>query len=192
MSKPAATAAPVPADQADVASLDDQRAELGVLLGLDGPVPETVLRRAVADQRFAYYLLSFRGRPDMLDRFFRAPATLQYARPQHTVATQRGGELVKNATGSLARWARSGFVRSEPEVYERRLLACLGCDQLSSPPPGLLSRIAAPGPQDRAGGRVCGACGCPVTRKAGLATESCPLPHPGDPARTRWDEPREA
>jgi hypothetical protein len=196
----AMTAAAGPAG-ADAGTWPDQRAELGRLLGLDGPVPDAVLRRAVAEQRFAYYLLSFRGRPDMLGRFFRAPATLAYEledpglaesspAARGAAAPQRNGELVRGAATALARWARSGFVRASTEVYERRLAACLRCDQLALPPQSLLSRIAAPGPEDRAAGRACGACGCPVTRKASLASESCPLPDPGDPARSRWGEPR--
>jgi hypothetical protein len=179
---------------ADPGTWSDQRADLGRLLGLGGPVPDAVLRRAVAEQRFAYYLLSFRGRPDMLDRFFADPATLAYgvAGSARSVARQRNGELVRSAATALARWAKSGFIRASPEVYERRLAACLGCDQLSLPAQSLLSRIAAPGPADRAAGRACGACGCPVTRKASLASESCPLPDPGDPAHSRWGEPRES
>lgn len=208
------TAGPGPVrDRGEAASWQEQRAELGRLLELGEPVPDAVLRRALAEQRFYYYLISFRGRPDMLKRFFRAPATLAYqdaggvaqARQQTSrspaaaaarrsdataVAPQRAGELIGSASAALARWTRSGFARPTQEVYERRLAACLGCDQLSLPPPSLLSRIAGPGPADRAAGRVCGACGCPVTRKAGFASESCPLPDLADPVRTRWGEPR--
>jgi hypothetical protein len=170
----------------DAVTWDEQRAEFGRLLGLAEPVPDAVLRRALADQRFAYYLLSFRGRTDMLDRFFRAPATQAYAAAP--VARQSGRELAANAARALARWGKSGFALASSEVYERRLTACLGCDQLSAPPRSLLSRITAPSAGDRAEGRVCGACGCPVTRKAGLQSESCPLPDPADPAHTRWGE----
>jgi hypothetical protein len=172
---------------------ETRRAEFGTLLGLPDPVPDAVLRRALSDQQFAHYLLSFTGRPDMLSRFFTAPATLAYAEPEapRSPAPQGGAELARNAARALARWGRSGFVRVGAETYERRLTACLGCDRLADPPRSLLARITAPGPEDRAAGRACGACGCPVTRKAGLASESCPLPDPADPARTRWGEPRE-
>lgn len=182
---------------ATAGSWADQRAELGRLLGLAGPVPDAVLRRALADQRFAYHLLAVSGRPEMLERFFRAPATLAYAEPADQAdradkVGQTSLELARTATRALARWARSGFVRTDPQVYQRRLAACLRCDQLAEPPRSVLAAIAAPGAGDRAEGKVCGACGCFVTRKAGLASESCPLPDPADPARTRWGEPLEA
>ena len=207
-------------------SWTDQCAELGRMLGLAGPVPDAVLRRALADQRFAYHLLSCSGRPEMLERFFRAPATLAYAEPAQAgqsaraagrsagqkgqttglavsqpdqaaalvagEADQSGFDLARTATRALARWAKSGFVRADPQAYERRLAACLRCDQLAEPPRSVLAKIAAPGAGDRADGKVCGACGCFVTRKAGLASESCPLPDLADPARSRWGEPLEA
>lgn len=188
----------------------EQRAELGRLLGLAGPVPDAVLRRALAEQVFVYHLFASAGRPEMLERFFQAPATLAYAEPttspaaspaeqasaptagQAGQADQGNLDLARTATKALAKWATSGFRRADPQVYERRLAACLGCDQLAEPPRSVLAKIAAPGAGDRADGMVCGACGCFVTRKAGLATESCPLPDPADPARTRWGDPVEA
>lgn len=92
-------------------------------------------------------------------------------------------ELLAEAAGAFARWARSGFQRVSHEQRERRLRACAGCDHLSAPPNRMLYRLTMA--RENA---VCGRCGCPVARKASLATETCPAPHPRLPGLNRWEE----
>jgi hypothetical protein len=103
------------------------------------------------------------------------------------------GQLVAQAAGAVTRWARAGFAVVDLEVLTRREDACLACPHLSEPYSGLhklgLARDAGERVGTRAGKKACGKCGCVVSRKIRMATESCPDAHPDDPGLTRWGEP---
>lgn len=174
----------------DGGTVTDLRARLGRALGLAGPAPDEVFRRAVDDPAFAADLLACRGTPGFLRALFDAPATRAYV----TSATEAGNrELVARAAGAFVRWGRAGFSTVDEEVLARREAACLSCPQLSEPTVAVQRLVPAGKESDRLGSRtgrrVCALCGCTVSRKMRLPTESCPGRDPLNPALTRWGEP---
>jgi hypothetical protein len=176
---------------ADVGELCER---LGVALGLDGPVPEAVLRRTVDDPGFAEDLLTCRGTPGFLQALFTAPATRAYAAVEGGSAAGELGnrELVGRAAQAFTRWGRTGFSTVDEDVLERREAACLACPHLREPQ-ATVQRLVPSREADRLGSRtgrrVCDLCGCNVSRKMRLPTESCPGRHPTEPGLTRWGEP---
>lgn len=64
-------------------------------------------------------------------------------------------EVTKSMAASLTHLARTGHLAAAPEVIERRIKTCEGCNHFT--------------------GQRCRSCGCFVPAKAALAAESCPL-----------------
>jgi hypothetical protein len=155
---------PRPGDDLTPAT-DDQRDALGRILGLDGPVPESVLIAAVEHEDYARNLLLCRREPELLHDLI--------ARPPHK---RRLGpvELAARGSRALARWAATGFTTVDDATYQRRMSACVQCPELSGQG------------SDRP---VCSLCGCQVVWKARMTSENCPAASPDDPSLTRWGEP---
>jgi hypothetical protein len=166
---------------------DDTRARVGRGLGLEGPVPDPVLRRMLAEPGFARDVTISRGAPAFLRALFDDPRTARYAGPLAEQAERSNAELLKSAAGALLRWGRTGFARVDDATFQRRWSACQGCPHLQDPPADrALYRVKLAGDVDR---RVCDACGCVASRKARLPSESCPVADALDPALNRWGEP---
>ncbi|MET1112958.1 MAG: hypothetical protein ABWX67_15685 [Allosphingosinicella sp.] len=173
----------------------EARAALGEFLGLDAPVPAGVLGHAFADQYYRHNLILSRNRPELLQRLLKHPRNVEFeaaAEDEAAEAAAAGGReestarLGAKAGLALYAWAKSGFAMLDQEAFEARFAACEGCDQLRAPPEKWIYKLTA---SKRGDPRVCGACGCVAARKARLASESCPLADPADPALTRWGEP---
>lgn len=81
------------------------------------------------------------------------------------MAEESLGRLVARAAKSLAVWAKAGFPVVDEATLAKRLAACEGCPLLVKNPDRAIYRVA--------GEPVCGACGCLVTAKARLASETC-------------------
>jgi hypothetical protein len=145
---------------------DDQRDALGRILGLDGPVPESVLIAAVENEDYARNLLLCRREPELLRDLI--------ARPPHERRRFGAVELAARGSRALARWAATGFTTVDDATYQRRMSACVQCPELSGQG------------SDRP---VCSLCGCRVVWKARMTSESCPAASPDDPSLTRWGEP---
>jgi hypothetical protein len=178
----------------DVGSLAEAQAAFGEFLGLDGPVPAKVIRHAFADQYFRHNLILCRNRPELLRKLMQHPRNAEFEEeaapaPASPAALRGAAELTAKAGKALYSWARTGFALLDQEAFEARFAACEACDLLSEAPDTLLYRVTR---SKRGDPRVCGACGCVAARKARLASESCPMPDPMDPARTRWGEPMRA
>lgn len=77
--------------------------------------------------------------------------------------------LAARAATSLAVWAKAGFPVVDEATLAARLAACAGCPSLITDPDRAIYKVA--------GEPVCGACGCLVTAKARLASESCLAGH---------------
>jgi hypothetical protein len=199
-------------------SWDGLRRRLAVTLNLTAVDPQLDLapsgfvNRMINDDAFAHLVLSSRSSPAFL-RVLLNHATEQFeekspprvaealfsgaseetAPPisQAVIAASKHSDrhLVAKAARSFARWAKNGFTRADEVAFQRRMAACLACDQLAAPPDQLLYKIATTGSSERS---VCKACGCVANRKARLSTENCPLAHPDNPLLSRWGEPRSA
>jgi hypothetical protein len=159
-------------------SLPDLCHAYGQALGLDEPIPEPALRAIVADPTYARRLFACRNAPQMLALVLNYPPE---APPSPSIGT-----LAAHAAAALARWTRSGFATVDEAQVARRLAACRACPHLAGPG-SALQILASTGTDEK---RVCTLCGCGVERKARMATEKCPAPHPGNPALDRWGEPR--
>lgn len=171
-------------DIARSGSWEDVCSRLGEYLHLDGPAPAAVVRRALDDPQYAFYLMFTREAPSLQTALLHDPRNAPYAdRPPEK--SQR--ELIGSAFRALARWTASGFKTAPKEVVERRWAACLACPNLVERPDRVLYNgmtILA------ADSRVCSLCGCVAAAKVKLPTEACPAADPANPALTRWGEPR--
>jgi hypothetical protein len=155
---------------------------MGELLGLGAPVPEAVLTGALQDEGYARNLLVSRRQPSLLAYLLAHPprkAVTGGAAPGSNL------DLARKASVALWEWARTGFSTVDDATFHKWLDACAGCPHQTERPDGLLHRIAG----GRADGKICGICGCPLSRKALLGSEGCPERHPTKPGLTRWDEP---
>jgi hypothetical protein len=152
---------------------DEVRGRLGELASLGGPAPAAVARRAMADSRFAFYLLFTAGAPELQRRVLDDPQNAAWAREEEDASAL---SLATKAAKALARWGAGGFRTVDDATRQARLDTCAGCPSLSQAPERSVYQGLTLLSGDR---RVCSACGCGVARKASLATESCPL--------SRWE-----
>lgn len=149
--------------------LDEVRARLGELANLGGPASAPVARRALDDQRFAFYLLFTRDSPELQRQVLDDPRNAQWARMEEDASAIT---LAATAAKALARWTASGFRTVDEATRKARLSTCEGCPRLSQAPERSVYQGLTLLSGDR---RVCSACGCGVSRKTSLATERCPL-----------------
>lgn len=167
---------------------------LGEFLELDGPAPPAALMRAVHDPSFAADLVTSRGAPGFLQALFDDPRTTAFAPAAEPAAAPAASnrQLVGRAAEALVRWGRAGFSTVDQRTLERREDACLACPNLRDPQ-ATVQRIVPGRASDRVGSRtgrkVCGLCGCNVSRKIRLPSEACPGEHPTQSGMTRWGEP---
>lgn len=187
-------------DAGEVGSPAELCAALGSGLGLDQPVPVSVMRRAIVDKAFAFHLVNAAGNARLLGVLFDDPRNRQYedgadssesALPPSTAAPPdpvlpSNATLAWRAGQAVARWGASGFGRVAPEVFEARFSTCQTCEYLVEPPDRVVYKVKLRRESDP---RVCAACGCVASRKAALPTENCPVPDQADPSLSRWGEP---
>jgi len=167
--------------------LDKARAELRRLAGLPDEVAAEVMTGIFAD-------------PDHVGELYARPRSTEELRAcleaQARAVRQRAdsgmkppAELAATAVAAFWRWAHAGFGVVDADTYQRRLQACAGCEYFRDAPPGPLHAV---GRMVTGDSKVCGLCGCFMSKKARYATESCPAPHSAEPGLTRWGEPAEA
>lgn len=166
-------------------SWQETQARLGEFLGLDGPAPIAIVRRAMQEEQFCYYLITARNHPELLKFLLADPKNAKYDMAE-TAAGYTSAQLARKAAGALASWGRAGFSRVDDEVFEQRFGACLACEHLVDPPDRIVYKATVGAKSDK---RVCAACGCVAARKARLTSESCPVAHREMPGMTRWGEP---
>ncbi|HEY0396161.1 MAG TPA: hypothetical protein VGD01_16880 [Candidatus Elarobacter sp.] len=158
--------------------LDEQRAELGRLLGLDAPVTREVLLASLHDATYAHNLLTCRGEPALLAPLLARP-------PSPPARHVSEAEVVKSLAESMLRWGRAAFAYADDATYRARLAACGACEHRQAAGETLLHKLANLVVSNTA---VCGLCQCLVEKKARAATERCPGAHPQRPGFNRWDQ----
>ena len=158
-------------------------------LGLEEPIPENAMRRAIQDEDFANNLITCRNAPDFLRTLLDDPGNARYEN------RLTNADLLKKAAEAFLRWGKAGFSVVGDDVLEKRENACLSCEHLSKPEK-MLQKLVTSGPGERIGKRaadcVCRLCGCSISKKIRLPSESCPALHPGDSRLNRWGEPADA
>lgn len=166
-------------------SWNAMRRALGEMLGLGNPVSSAVLARARVDDRFASHLLISRFDRDLLDLFLSDRKNKQYE--LYEVPEERSNlQLVKKATKAFIEWGKAGFDVVTKEEYYRRLSVCNSCEFIKDPPSQLAYKVKLKSESDQ---RICGACGCSVSRKAWLSTETCSVKDPSNEGFNLWNEP---
>lgn len=168
---------------------------LGNVLGIDEPVPENVLHRALADQDFANNLITCRNSPEFLKLLINDSRNANYMPPETPVQTVNNKELIQNASKALLRWGKAGFSVVDDATLERRENSCLSCPNLSAPEKMLQKLVGQKTGTvigRRTGKQICRLCGCNASKKIRIPTESCPARHPTKNGFTRWDEPIQA
>lgn len=167
-------------------SLNDQRAELGRILGLDKPVEEKVLLATLGNETYAQNLLTCQDDSKFLDHLLKNPPVVKSEQISNS-------ELIKSGSRALINWGKTGFSIVGLEVLERRENACLSCPNLRNPAKTLQKVMASKKSSDQIGKRVlngvCRLCGCNATMKIRLPSENCPDRHPEKPGLTRWGDP---
>ena len=159
----------------DTAQSESQMcAEFAQMLGLPEPVSPTVLQAALASDSYARSLIASRRTPQMLHMLLAKPPRRTRPKAEHTT-----GELIQRGSQSLLTWARTGFSTTDPVEREQRSEACRQCPHRRAPGANLLQAT-------RSELGVCGLCGCPLSRKVSMLSETCPGESPDTPGVNRW------
>ena len=175
-------------------TIGEARDRLGEILELTDPPRTAVTLRVLTDPTFAEKLVAVRKFPAWRDNLLADPKNSAFEPPDRPLDEDEVNArpvtstvaLVKKSSASLLRWAAAGFQKAEPAIVEKRKAACLSCDQLVEPPNSFPYKIAKTfAGSDR---RICAACGCVVSKKILMATETCPLADTEDPKRSRWGD----
>ncbi|WP_127529433.1 hypothetical protein [Paenibacillus kobensis] len=189
-----------PGDQAITGTIEEQCRQFGSILGLNRPVSEQVLRAAVHDPNYAHNLLAARRSEMFLNHLLNNPPRVDMGNTAaspgsaNVPAAHSNTELAVKAGQALWKWAKAGFSTVDDEVYRRRITACMACPHSQSKPDKLLYKAmsAASSASANSAGiaeKICGKCGCVLSKKTRLPTESCPDNHPVLAGLTRWGEP---
>jgi hypothetical protein len=194
-------------DVQDSESVDELRVRLARVLGRDEPVPLNAFLRAVDDPTYFSFLLTSRNTPGFLEPLLADPANAKYdpaeapvvpaaAQPvQAEAARHSNAVLVGRAAKAFIRWGKAGFSVADQETIERRENACLACPFLKEPSSAVQKLLPAAAVSDKIGERtgnsVCDLCGCQVSKKIRLPTETCPGTSLTQPGMSRWGEPAE-
>lgn len=172
-------------------SFPEMCARMGAFLGKNGPVPENALRRAIADPDYANNLIMCRNAPEFLDVLLQDPQNAAYE-VEETKSEIGNSDLLRNAANAFVRWGKAGFSTVDDVTLERRENACLSCEHLQKPEK-MLQKLVTSKSEEQLGKRaadcVCNLCGCVISKKIRLPTESCPGKNPDNPQLNKWGEP---
>ncbi len=166
-------------------SWNAMRKELGNLLGLDTPVSSAVLRRAREDDKFASYLMMSRNSIETLNLFLNTPKNKEYE-ISATGIEHTNLDLAKRATKAIFDWGKSGFQKVDQETFDTRFSNCEQCEYLKEAPDKLAYQVTL---VRKSSNKICSACGCTASKKAWLATESCPVEDPLHAGYNLWEQP---
>jgi hypothetical protein len=75
--------------------------------------------------------------------------------------------LLKKSTESAIKWLTNGMRFAPRETYKQRLETCARCQYLSNPSNAIVYKLSGTK-------KICGLCGCDVSKKARLLSEACP------------------
>ncbi len=167
-------------------TIEDKCHEFAAVLGLNKPVPAAVLEAALADENYARNLLASRRAPAFLQRLLDRPPAVHSSQPAQDYHEHSNGELILKASTALLEWGKTGFSVVDDATLERRRSACAVCPHLGEATKKLARKLALGKKGDQ---KICRLCGCNVSRKTRLPSESCPDKHPEREGMTRWSEP---
>ncbi|MBJ2249108.1 MULTISPECIES: hypothetical protein [Pseudomonas] len=161
----------------DTAQSESQMcAQFAELLGLPEPVSAQVLQAALHSDSYARSLLASRRTPGMLQMLLASPPHNVRPKAEHGTV-----QLLQRGSRSLVNWAKTGFSTTDPRERELRSQACRQCPYRQAPGASLLQAT-------RSELGICGLCGCPLSRKVSMLSESCPGEMPDNPGVNRWGQ----
>ncbi|KIP17081.1 hypothetical protein KY49_6883 [Burkholderia sp. MSHR3999] len=183
--------------------IDQARARLAELINLPEPAPLAVTRRALADQKFAMYLMLTKDSPELQKQLFDDPRNRGYEGDGNDPGSKSGanaagearriagqhstGELLTNVSTAFVKWSGTGFKQVDDETRARRWAACQACEYLADPPESILYQgLKLLVGKDT---KVCSACGCAANKKVGIPTERCPVEREEGSGVSMWGEP---
>jgi len=170
--------------------LTESREQLGELLGLEKPVSEDVFLCALNDKTYAHNLIICKNQPEFLQHLLSNPPTRNYAIDESGEISSPA--LMVKAAKALVGWAKTGFSTVDEEMLERRETACLNCEFRTTPNNGLHKLVTGKVSEktgSRAADSICKLCGCGISKKIRLSSESCPAKDSANSALSRWGEP---
>ncbi|MGC2236169.1 MAG: hypothetical protein WA584_08410 [Pyrinomonadaceae bacterium] len=171
-------------------NLTESREQLGELLGLEKPVSEDVFLCALNDETYAHNLIVCRNQPEFLRHLLSNPPIKNYTEDEP--GEMSSSVLMVKAAKALVGWAKTGFSTVDEEMIERRENACLSCEYRTTSYNGLHKLVTGKVSEkigSRAADSVCKLCGCGISKKIRLTSESCPAKDSANSALSRWGEP---
>ncbi|QNR24553.1 hypothetical protein [Croceimicrobium hydrocarbonivorans] len=171
-------------------SFPEMCTRMGAFLGMNEPVPENAMRRAIKDDEYANNLITCRNSVDFLQVLLNDPLNESFSESIEE-NTHSNGDLALKAVKAMFKWGKAGFSVVDDETLERRENACLSCEHLVKPNKSLQKLVVSQA-VDKIGKRAadctCKLCGCSISKKIKIPTESCPGAHLTQPGYNRWGE----
>lgn len=162
--------------------------ELRRLLAMPGEVSPEALLRVFADPELRRRMEDCGGTVAELRAFFTPAGPASDRDPAAPARHLSSLDAARAGIKAFWHWARIGFGVVDAKTYARRLRACEGCKHYVEAPDLRLYALAKTVVRET---KVCGQCGCFVSKKARYASENCPLPDPTSPGLSLWGEPLE-
>ncbi|MCE3226726.1 MAG: hypothetical protein K0S32_1277 [Bacteroidetes bacterium] len=169
--------------------LFENRKELGEVLGLNEPVSEDVFLCALHNKTYSHNLIMCKGQKGFLDHLLANPPLESIGK--HNKSEISNSALLQKGAKALVSWAKTGFSKVSEEMLEKRENACLSCEHMRKPEKFLQSLVTSEVKDEigkRAANCVCGLCGCSISKKIRLPSESCPAVHPENKNLNLWGE----
>ena len=158
------------------------RKEISSSLGLEpSAITGSVLKKVATDPLYLHHLNTCRGDADFLSLLLKEGNQTE----TDTVEEHTNVELLKSLVYTMTKWAKSGFEKVSEEILKKRLDTCASCPNADSVSPDkFLYRVLGSRNRDI---KICKLCGCAISKKARLATETCPDETYGSHGRWVWE-----
>jgi hypothetical protein len=141
-------------------------------------IPDWLVELAEKNDEVRRRLLIAHRHPEFLERLI----SRYQSSCTKTTTSSNFLKLGAKAAAAYAKWAANGFVRTPQDLYQKRISACNTCPELSKAPSSGAWVFLM---KDET---ICGKCGCPISRKAAMVTEKCPLPSQDSSSISRWGD----
>lgn len=142
-------------------------------------IPDWLVELANKDDEIRRKLLTVKEDPEFLGVFIEQMSKRLPEEGQQSIV-----KLGAKAATALSKWAAAGFSRAPKDVIDKRLTACRACPKLVNSISGQAWMFVPENQRE-----FCSMCGCPISRKASIVSEECPLPLSSDSVISRWGEP---
>ena len=100
-------------------------------------------------------------------------------------------DLLLNAANAMLKWGKAGFSVVDKSTLEKEKMPAYHANIWLSQKK--LQKLVVSKAEDKIGKRAadctCNLCGCGISKKIRIPTESCPSKHPDKEGFTRWNEP---